>query len=446
MDNRPIRTTDNNSGKSISELGQGMDSAAQETVLKALRGLSGLTLEEIAKNNGVFAATAASSGRHYAINQPVFTIIGNDGLATGNYAGYLSVGDVRLEIRSRFSEQDKDYFLHYLLLRVFCGHFLNYEYQTDREDGLALLPLLFPYYLKKALSKGVFRTYVNVEYNEQKMKGALDAARHLRLNTPFNGKIACRSRERLADNPVMWLVRLTIEVMKHDRDLGHILRGDPETLMNVRTIIAATPGFSSKDREWIIAANLRILKHPYYFEYEPLRKICIAILRHKRLTYGSGARKIYGVLFDMAWLWEQFLGKLLAKGLGSGFHAPDNIGRTDGAPVFSDDSQYCYPDFYDDSMVLDAKYKSLTPGEFRGGDLYQIITYMHILSKNFGVLIYPSRSAKDQVWRKALSGMGGIVATIPFAVPQHCAGFEDFRKQMNKSEVGLIDYLQKLKQ
>ncbi len=36
-------------------------------------------------------------------------------------------------------------------------------------------------------------------------------------------------------------------------------------------------------------------------------------LRYEKLKYGSGAKQIYGILFDGAWLWEEYLTTILTK-------------------------------------------------------------------------------------------------------------------------------------
>ena len=69
----------------------------------------------------------------------------------------------------------------------------------------------FPYYLKTAMRKGVFKTYIRYKYNDKNVKGTIDIARHISKNTPFMGNIAYSQRECSYDNYLMELVRHTIE-------------------------------------------------------------------------------------------------------------------------------------------------------------------------------------------------------------------------------------------
>ena len=44
------------------------------------------------------------------------------------------------------------------------------------------------------------------------------------------------------------------------------------------------------------------------------------ILRNERHQYGNGTRNVYGILFDGAWLWEEYVNTLI----GDVFYHPRN--------------------------------------------------------------------------------------------------------------------------
>jgi len=71
----------------------------------------------------------------------------------------------------------------------------------------------------------------------------------------------------------------------------------------------------------LLLANTKPKIHPYYSEYRPLQKLCLQILRREKLSYGQSSERIYGILFDGAWLWEEYLNLTLAK---AGFTHPEN--------------------------------------------------------------------------------------------------------------------------
>ena len=54
-----------------------------------------------------------------------------DRLYTGNLMGFVGVNDTQLTIKSRFSSENEDYFLHYMLMKVFCPNVLKLEHVSD---------------------------------------------------------------------------------------------------------------------------------------------------------------------------------------------------------------------------------------------------------------------------------------------------------------------------
>ena len=126
--------------------------------------------------------------------------------------------------------------------------------------------------------------------------------------------------------------------------------------------------YNTRDRNRIINLNLRPVTHPYYSEYTALQKICLQILRHEALKYGQEKDRIYGVLFDGAWLWEEYLGTIFAKARLDITHAKNKTGEN-GIALYENGRKCYYPDFYrrnncaETSFVLDAKYKRLGSDE-----------------------------------------------------------------------------------
>ena len=87
----------------------------------------------------------------------------NDSYRSGNIMGFLGCGNERLIIQSRFCADDNDFFFQYLLDRVLdFPNIVDLETDADQNNRLFnLLLFLFPYYLKKAARKGVFKMHFN---------------------------------------------------------------------------------------------------------------------------------------------------------------------------------------------------------------------------------------------------------------------------------------------
>ena len=147
-----------------------------------------------------------------------------------------------------------------------------------------------------------------------------------------------------------------IEYMKNQRSIGG---GALDNLLtsreNVSEIIRVTPSYKLADRTKIIRRNQdKPLRQAYFREYKKLQELCLTILNREKHGLGYQEQKIHGILFDVAWLWEEYVYTLLPKK----FIHPRNKDKTDGISVFSDRKRKVFPDFYNRELrtVLDAKY------------------------------------------------------------------------------------------
>ena len=371
-------------------------------------------------------------------------------ISTGNIVGFIGVKDkysdksIELTIHSRFQKgkNGEDYFLHYMLQKVFNVAILDLKHSTADGDAFDFAMYLFPYYLKRAVKQGLFKQYRKCEYNDANVRGAIDVSRHIRHNIPFNGRIAYRTSEYKYDNAVTQLIRHTIEYIRTSKWAGNILKCDKDMCDNVRTIYDITPSYKPNDRQRVIAQNQKPVSHPFYTEYRALQQLCLHILRHKGIKYGKSNEKIYGILFDCAWLWEEYLATILPKEYT---HAVR--GKGNGIQLFESGHNMRYPDFYSkEGVVFDAKYKRID-NRVQRNDLYQLISYIHILDRSnisdketCGAFIYPTTDTNAKsVWTK-LKGYGGHLGKIPVRIPNdECKSFCDFREKMIVSEQALID-------
>ena len=370
-----------------------------------------------------------------------------DQIITGNVMGFIGVNDTQIDIRSRFAKKDgNDYFLHYMLQRVFAINLFDIKHTTDKEQVFDFLLYLFPHFLQKALGQGLYKKYRRFEYNDANIRGPIDVSRHIRQNIPFRGTVAYSTREHSYDNEVTQLVRHTIEYIKTKAHGAHILSNNKETKEAVSQIVMATQTYNVRERQKVINQNLRPVRHPYYSAYTELQKICLQILRHESLKYGQEKDKVYGILFDGAWLWEEYLNTILQK---SGYTHAENLTGKNPITLYKGNPRY--PDFYkteqikdfkygdsipDGNDILDAKYKPLDSKSDRD-DIHQIITYMHILPSKRSGLLYPcEKPATPKEYE--VYGMGGKIRIIGLNVSHTCDDFSRYVGAMKKEELDLI--------
>ena len=375
-------------------------------------------------------------------NEYIFTMRDNT-IYTGNIMGFVGYKNTRLRIHSRFAKTDEqDFFLHYMLQRVFAVNFFDLNYTSDQTSIFDFLIYIFPAFLKRAYRQGLYKEYQTHHYNDTHLRGRIDMAQHIRKNIPFTGNIAYQTREYAYNNDVTQLVRHTIEYIRRHPYANGILQNDADTKEAVNAIAQATPTYNRQERLKVINRNLRPIRHPYYGEYRYLQQLCLQILRHEELKYGTTNDEIYGILFDGAWLWEEYLNTLLAP---IGFLHPRNKDSQGAIWLFNNPkSAPRYPDFYRQDFILDAKYKDYTDkrvSEVDRDDLHQLITYMYIKQAAHGGLVYPSISSDTALSPAKLCGYGGIIFLWGMTIPQSASSWKEFKDQMLYNEKTLVKHI-----
>ena len=361
----------------------------------------------------------------------------NQKIKSGNVIGFLGCGQERLTISSRFSSKSDDYFLHYLLQKVLNINLTSLDVGLSREERLyQLLIYLFPKYLEAAMRKGLYKEYQRFFHNDSHVKGVVDVGNHLKKNLPFTGNVAYTTREFAFDNPIMQLIRHTIEYIKNQKSIGQgVLDNLLTSRENVAEIVRVTPSYKIADRAKIIRLNqTKPLRHAYFREYRKMQELCLMILNREEQGLGYQEQKIHGILFDVAWLWEEYVHTLLPKE----FIHPRNKDRTEGISVFSNRERKVYPDFYDRErkIVLDAKYKKLelTEKGINRDDLFQLISYAYILKAEKAGLIFPSidQTVSSEIGK--VEGYGVLLKKWSIQIPQKTSSYSEFYEMIGMSE------------
>lgn len=365
-------------------------------------------------------------------------------METNNIVGFIGFENAQLTIRSRFAEADReDFFLHYMLQKVLSLNVLDLPHHTADEQIFDFLIFLFPMMLKKAMRQGVFREYQSRHYDDANIKGRVDVARFIQKDIPFAGHVAYQTREYSADNDMNQLIRHIIEYIKtkrvrDDYPYAGLLAVDDEMKRAVSLVCANTPSYQQRNRMNVVYRNLRPLRHPYFSAYLPLQRLCVQILRHQGLKYGQEKEKIHGILFDVSWLWEEYLNTLLRP---MGFLHPENRKRKGALYLFEDNrSQSRFPDFYLKDIVMDAKYKN----EVQREDYHQMITYQYILNGRMGGFLSPNESTETNRLGR-LNGYGAELFSFHIGIPKGCASYSDFRQKMKIEEEVICKEVRKMK-
>ena len=363
-------------------------------------------------------------------------------ISTGNIMGFIGIGNLQVKIKSRFDERHDDYLLHYMLQKVLAFNLFDLCHNNEQEDVFDFVMFMFPFFLKKALRQGVYREYQTHKYNNSNVKGTIDLGRHIAQNVPFVGNIAYSTREYCNDNGMTELIRHTIEYMKKKKYGKAVLDIDKETIGNVKLIIEQTPSYNENDRNRIINKNMRMTCHPFYTEYSPLRSLCLQILRMEELKYGESDDEVCGILFDGAWLWEEYVNTILQN---HGFVHPENKRRKGGIYLFEDKSGVRYPDFYKKDIVLDAKYKRLDSydnvAKVGRDDIHQVIAYVNALNAKTGGFVSPLENKQAIIPTKHIKGTNSTLSIFGIEICKSADSYANFCEEMRIKEKEFVESL-----
>ena len=291
--------------------------------------------------------------------------------------------EIIIQIQSRFDtfennkisnlSNTKPYFLTTMLLQ--CKSGVNDQLVPSNSDDYffdLLLLYLFKDKANKCYHKGLYKTYRRFEKNDDRLKGAIDVSRHIRLNMGMeNGKIAYSYRENTIDNYLNHLILFAYNKLK---------KKYPDALMSVyynpnnynfKSLIDSLNSqinYGSIDSKTLLSKNLTIIAHPYYTEYEELRKISLKILRDEEVSMFNGNNdEVNGILFYIPDLWEIYLEYFLndkeyhlsTQGYNNGpvriIDYDDNSFRKKTFPDFVFSANFDNED--KPFMILDAKFK-----------------------------------------------------------------------------------------
>lgn len=375
----------------------------------------------------------------------------NDSYRSSNIMGFIGYGDERLIIESRFCNGE-DYFFQYLIDKALkFPNIVDLMSNTNTDNKLFnFLLFLFPYYLKTALRKGIFKKYIRNNYNDNNIKGSIDFSRHIQKNTPFVGNIAYSRREFSYDNYLTELIRHTIEFIKSKAYGNKILVKIRE---ETKYIINATPKYNICDRQKIINNNKNSpIQHAYYKEYTLLQKICLLILQYQNHNIGSGSKQIYGILFDGSWLWEEYICSLI----NDKFYHPMNKSNTGTQKLFDNNIGLIYPDFIsrdsNNRVIADAKYKPIC--NIGNKDYLQLLAYMFRFDAKNGYYLYPEIDNNCDLHLKMNKGLTYENNVTPrddisitkhgFKIPIDANNYTEFTQKMNESEKEFKNVFNKL--
>lgn len=298
--------------------------------------------------------------------------------------------DVTLEISCRFDDTDntdntngeKAFFLAAMLLSQSPGALEQIPDKANITFHQVMdIFLLFTYakQLAEAAKKGIFRKYRRFENNDSRPHGTIDIARHIRENMGLkNGRIAYHYRELTANNPVNRLILAAYRRLREKYPLSceeHI--DSDESVCATLRMLQTELGYSKTSVRDIVRENLRPVMHPYFSEYEDLRKTCLKILRDENVWIFDAddcSDETESLYLNVTRLWEKFLESRLKEQLAKRKDCFSlSLEAQVSKQIFVERNGTCRPDFVlwqegQARAILDAKFKPAWDKFFSGDD------------------------------------------------------------------------------
>lgn len=338
-----------------------------------------------------------------------------------------NVFNIKLQISSRF-DGENTYFLPTLLYHH-IPTFSQYTVPSSMDDVFNfLLVYWFKHQLIDAYILGPYRVYAHFEKNDSRLKGAINIAKHIKLNAgQNNGKIAYGYRENTADNMLNYLIiHAYMHILKFYPELGEkILLQDHMFMKIINELLGLADSMHLCNLNQVIRYCNRSIAHPYYHLYNKLRETSLMLIKHQGISMFNGDEdEVQGILFYISDLWELYLEDVLKEKIEIKSQCEEKVYGCKHAT---------YPDFLVMSknqpiMILDAKYKRGWTDYYLKencdlNDYTKCIRDMNTINAHATGVIFPTNNTsivlKDEYMRHNISAKNRYdrFFSIPFMVP-----------------------------
>jgi len=294
---------------------------------------------------------------------------GFNGIKPKNYCGFLSIEDKSYFIAPKISKDNE------LNLNIFI-YMIIYAYDIDLKNEelmqssvqkhtiLEVFIRLFANTLLNELKKGLFKKYITMQENLKQLRGKYLIDKN--FQNFYNQNIYCEFDEFSMDNELNRFFLFAIKYFKKFSSYANLNRC--ESILDEVTYL-----------------NIDYNRLNIYFDrtngrYQKSYEIALVLLKKLIPIVDKNNNKSFAFLFDMAEVFEKFIGKLY-KEIDSSTKL--QVQRNFGSLVLK-------PDIVLDNLIIDTKYKLVkTRGDLSTQDKYQIFAYgINFKIKNC-MLLYP---------------------------------------------------------
>ena len=268
------------------------------------------------------------------------------------------------------------------------------ELQWQSETLLEILIRVFADKLTDAVRKGMPRRYIEQEDDLPVMRGSLDVVRQFTVFAANPSRLACRFDDLSEDMEINRIMKAAVTVLRNtaqSRDNQRRLRELSFIYADISDVPVSTLRW---DKATIDRSNER---------WRDLLELARLLLENRFQTTTGGSSRGFSLLFEMNVLFEEYIGRLMAKALS----------RSGMRVVLQGGRRYCLenketnkgsfqtkPDILIKRggkvvQIIDTKWKRISPhaDDQKGGmsqsDVYQMMAYSQIYGCPRLMLLYP---------------------------------------------------------
>lgn len=353
-------------------------------------------------------------------------------------------GKIKLRIEPRFGTP----FLCHMLEEIY--NFKMPESAMQNGEGVVwnkfyqlILRQMWIAKFAKADKYGLPRQSVKRTHQGMQIRGHLNVRKSI---LPFFTKkeVVSEYREKEVDDMIGRIVYKAYDILA-DKETG--LRNlPPQVQESINDLYSRYHG-----------EQIKITEHDYqsiryksiYMSWKPLVDFSWQIIKHHGYNPEQSVdEQGYGLFFDMAEIWEAYIGKLLENDF---MHCTE---RNSNIRLFENEQekqfQRIIPDYLSRDWtnekakaVGDAKYMNLAGKEILQGEqtysvYYKTIMYMHRFNSQKGFIFYPMEPDAEEKDKSpkvlSIAGTESKIYMCGFRIPKTSGSFADFKNAMEENE------------
>jgi 5-methylcytosine-specific restriction enzyme subunit McrC len=321
---------------------------------------------------------------------PYYSLI-NKGVRFNEYVGVIQVGKTVIEVLPKADKSDDTLKWRSVLLSMLqaVGIFDIHAPSSSslRLRANSILDLYFELFVKEVeylLRRGLVKKYRQTEGNRTTLKGSIQFARHISHNLIHKERFYVRHSTYDKEHDIHAIILKALKLLSQ-------INTNPQLSSRLGALILDFPELY--DIKITSSLFEKIVLDRKTQPYKNAVEIAKLILLNYHPDINTGNNNVLALMFDMNFLWEQFVYKSLQKHKGTSMTITAQNTKSFWKPASGYRSKM-KPDIVlnkgtDQCVVLDTKWKNLNGYSPSAADLRQMFVYMQYYGAQKVALVYP---------------------------------------------------------